>query len=334
VDITELRLDDEHAFDGVIDELVALSNAAMAVDFPWGHPWTPHALETMMRYGFDLEAGRHFMARKDGELVAAGTVHTTEWDNHDLAWLELRVHPERRRHRIGSELLGHLESVAAEMGRTKIGADAWDGSAGVSFAGIHGYEARSREINRRQHLDEVPLDKIEAMYAAARTAATSYDLLHIAGRTPDELMPAVAEMASAINDAPLDDLEIEDEVFSAERMRNYETATELRGQRLYRVIARHTETGELAGHTAVGIYADRPWLGYQHDTSVVREHRGHRLGLLLKTAMNLWLAEVEPELKSLDTWNAESNDHMIAVNEELGYRWMGRQIQFQKGPRR
>ena len=70
-------------------------------------------------------------------------------------------------------------------------------------------------------------------------------------------------------------------------------------------------------------------LGYQHDTAVARDHRGHRLGLLVKSAMNLWLAESEPELKTIDTWNAESNDHMIAVNEELGYRWMGRVIAFQ-----
>jgi GNAT superfamily N-acetyltransferase len=330
VDITELRLEDEHAFDGVIDDLVALENDAMAVDSPWGNPWTPFALETVMRYGFDLEAGRHFLACIDGELVGAGAVHTSEWDNRDLAWLQLHVHPERRRQGIGTELLQHLESVAVEMQRTKFGADAWDGSTGVAFAESHGFEARSRAINRRQHLDEVPLDKVEAVYAAAQAEATAYELLHIAGRTPDELMPAVAEISAAINDAPLDDLEIEDEVYSPERVRNYEIATELRGQRLYRVIARHTETGQLAGHTAVGVYAERPWLGYQHDTSVVRAHRGHRLGLLLKSAMNLWLADKEPELKTIDTWNAESNDHMIGVNEDLGYRWMGREIQFQK----
>jgi len=46
--------------------------------------------------------------------------------------------------------------------------------------------------------------------------------------------------------------------------------------------------------------------------------------------MMLWLAEVEPELAVVDTFNAQSNDHMIAVNEELGYRAMGRSMCFQK----
>jgi hypothetical protein len=44
--------------------------------------------------------------------------------------------------------------------------------------------------------------------------------------------------------------------------------------------------------------------------------------------MNLWLAEVEPRLRTVDTWNAESNDHMIAVNEMLAYRWMGRGLEY------
>ena len=334
MEITELRPDDEHALDGVIDELVALSNAVIEVDAPWFNTWNAWALEGMLRYGFDLEPGRHFVGVQSGRVAGFGSVHTSEWDNRDFAWIELSVHPELRGSGLGSALLEHLESVGSDMGRTKYGAGAWDGSPGVPFAEGRGYPAKSREIHRRQHLDEVPLDKIEAMHAAARSAASAYELLRIDGRTPEDLLPAVAEMSAAINDAPLDDLEIEDEVFTAERTRNYETATTLRGQRLHRVIARHRDTGELAGHSVVGVYADRPWLGYQHDTSVVRKHRGHRLGLLIKSAMNLWLAESEPELKTIDTWNAESNDHMIAVNEELGYRWMGRVIAFQKGARR
>ena len=63
---------------------------------------------------------------------------------------------------------------------------------------------------------------------------------------------------------------------------------------------------------------------------MAKAHRGHRLGLLLKAGMLLWLAEAEPQLATVDTWNAESNDHMIAVNEALGYRVMGRELQFQK----
>ena len=53
-------------------------------------------------------------------------------------------------------------------------------------------------------------------------------------------------------------------------------------------------------------------------------------GLLLKAEMVLWLAEVEPQVETVDTWNAESNTYMIAVNERLGYRVLGREMQYQR----
>jgi hypothetical protein len=63
---------------------------------------------------------------------------------------------------------------------------------------------------------------------------------------------------------------------------------------------------------------------------VTREHRGHRLGALLKLEMLRWLAEAQPQLESIDTWNAESNDHMIEVNRALGYEVVGRALAFQR----
>lgn len=48
--------------------------------------------------------------------------------------------------------------------------------------------------------------------------------------------------------------------------------------------------------------------------------RGHRLGLLVKAAMLQLLADREPQLERLMTYNSDSNKHMIAINTELGYR--------------
>ncbi len=53
---------------------------------------------------------------------------------------------------------------------------------------------------------------------------------------------------------------------------------------------------------------------------MTRKHRGHRLGLLVKTAMLDWLAVAEPQLERIVTGNAASNQHMIAINTELGYQ--------------
>jgi len=52
---------------------------------------------------------------------------------------------------------------------------------------------------------------------------------------------------------------------------------------------------------------------------VTRPHRGHRLGLLVKSVILEWLASAEPRVERVATGNAASNEHMIAVNEALGY---------------
>lgn len=314
-----------------LEQYVAIVNAASALDSPWEHPRTVRQIDGLLRRGWDGDAPLVFLARDDSTAVGVLELWVTDWDNVDLAWLWLVVHPDHRRRGVGSALLEHAFTTARELGRTKVGIDGWDSSdAPAAFAARHGFTWASQAINRRQVLSEVDRADVRRMYVDAAAAAHDYELVRIEGRTPDELLDQVAEMVAAINDAPLDELDLEDEVFPPERVRRYEETQALNGNRVYRLVARHRETGALAGHTVVAVEAERPAIGAQHDTSVVRAHRGHRLGLLLKAGMVLWLAEAEPTLETVDTWNAESNDHMIAVNEQLGYRVLGRGVQYQR----
>ena len=116
------------------------------------------------------------------------------------------------------------------------------------------------------------------------------------------------------------DLTYEDEKFDLQRVQDLETALLGRGDLGYRVIARHRTTGDVGGHTMMIIHPLRPHVGLQADTAVARHHRGHRLGLLLKMDMMRWLAEAEPQLAIIETWNNVDNHFMIRVNEALGYR--------------
>ena len=116
------------------------------------------------------------------------------------------------------------------------------------------------------------------------------------------------------------ELTYENEKFDLQRLRDLEMAARGRGDRVYRVIARHRDTGEVGGHTVVLTHPLQPEVGGQADTAVARHHRGHRLGLLLKIDMMRWLAEVEPQLEIIETWNNVDNTFMINVNGALGYR--------------
>jgi len=66
----------------------------------------------------------------------------------------------------------------------------------------------------------------------------------------------------------------------------------------------------------------RPAVGYQWDTIVRGEHRGHRLGLLVKAANLQQLREQMPAVRWLNTWNAADNRHMVPINDRLGFRPM------------
>ncbi len=94
----------------------------------------------------------------------------------------------------------------------------------------------------------------------------------------------------------------------------------------YTVAARHDGTGELAGLTEIAVDPADPGWGFQVFTVVTRTHRGHRLGLLLKIAMMEFLATAEPQLERITTWNAQANEHMIAINEAIGYTVSGQPV--------
>jgi GNAT superfamily N-acetyltransferase len=285
-----------------------------------------------VRFGWDQSPERHLLARLDGVPVAMADVELGEWDNRDVSWFYLVVHPEHRRRGIGTALLGEVLDLSRAAGRTKFGGAWWESPATERFAERHGFSRVSQEIYRVVRPHELPVGLVEQAVTEAAAYASDYELVRVLGRTPEELLPAVSGITVAINDAPLDDLDIEDEVFPVERIRDYETASLDSGHRLYRLLARHRTTGELGGHTVVVVDTETPAIAHQHDTAVVGTHRGHRLGLLLKAEMMRWLAEAEPQVESIDTWNAESNDHMIAVNERLGYIAEGRELAFQTRP--
>ncbi len=304
-------------------------DAARAVDAPFLPRLTPFRHTMNLRHGWDGSPELHLLVHADGQPVAMADVELGEWDNRDVAWFYLVVDPAHRRNGHGSALLSAVIDVARRLGRTKFGFAWWESPATEAFAQHHGFSWASQEVYRVVAPLELPPGLVDDVYAEAATHASDYELVRIEGRSPENLLPVISEITAAINDAPLDDLDIEDEVFPVQRIRDYESATLDSGHRLYRILARHRGTGEAAGHTVVAVDTETPTRAHQHDTAVVGSHRGHRLGLLLKADMMRWLAEAEPQVTTISTWNAESNGHMIAVNERLGYRAIARELAYQ-----
>lgn len=316
---------------GDLDGVTALWEAARVVDRPHEPPMTTDHMRARLRHGWDGEPPSVAAARNgDARVVGLLELWLPEWDNRHLGYVEVVVDPALRRRGLGRALLeAALERLRAS-GRTLVMTESYDSTPGHLFAGAMGLTGAMKSAQRRQELERLDWSAVTALAEQARAVAVDYELVRMPVPTPDELMPAVVEMVAAINDAPLDDLQLEDEVFTPERIRAFVAAQEAYGRRLYDLAARHRPTGKLAGHTAVVVEAALPYFGHQLDTSVLAAHRGHRLGLLLKTGMLAWLRESEPQLRTVDTWNALSNRHMIEVNEALGYRVVGTATTYQR----
>ncbi|CAN5325038.1 GNAT family N-acetyltransferase [soil metagenome] len=314
-------LDPEEFADRDVAGAVSCLEAARVEDCPDELGETVAGRVASWRHGWDGDRPVTALARVDrGRVAGVLQVSFPSWDNTHLGSVDVVVDPLARRRGLGRRLFeAGVERIRAH-GRTLVLTDCFDLPASVAFATAMGLDRVSEEVRRRQDLADLDWTGLDLAYADARGRARDYDLVPVFGATPQDMITDVATMTEAINDAPTDDLDVEDEVFTPERIRAFEAAQLAHDRRLYRLIARERSTGVLAGHTMVAVESDRPWHAWQYDTSVLRAHRGHRLGLLLKIAMLRWLAEDEPQLRTLDTWNAASNAHMIEVNEVLGYR--------------
>ena len=324
-------LDPDNLDRRAVASAVALMEAARQVDRPFAPGTTLTSYLAYLRYGWDGEPPSAGLAYDpDGRLVGILYLYLPRRDNTHVAEVTVYVDPVARRRGIGRALFSQGVDLAREKGRRLLLSSCIDGTAGVGFLEAMGLERGLEEVFRQLDVASLDWTRLEREAEAAWPHAKAYELVRMPVPTPDELLDDVAAMAAAINDAPTGSLEIEDEVITGDRIRAYEQAQVAANRRLYRVVARHRDSGELAGQTVAAVDGERPWFAYQHDTSVVRSHRGHRLGLLLKIEMLRWLREEEPQVRRMDTDNAADNAHMIAINERLGYRVVGRYVEWQR----
>jgi GNAT superfamily N-acetyltransferase len=314
-----------------VDAVAAVWEMSRAVDSPSDLPATVPSVHAHLAHGWELNPAQTALLRDDrGRVVGVLDVHLSRYDNHHVADVGVTVDPSVRRRGIGRRLFDAGVQRAVANGRTLITASCLEGGPGVGFAKAMGLDRASEEVRRAQDLWSLDWDRLDELAAEAGIHHADYEIVPIGYPTPPELLPPIAVMTEAINDAPTDDLDVEDEVFTPDRVLALERSLGADGSRMHRLVARHRGSGELVGQTIVLVKAGQPWFAYQLDTSVVRAHRGHRLGLALKIAMLRVLAQAEPQVRTLETSNAASNDHMIGVNEVLGYRVVTHVIDWQK----
>jgi GNAT superfamily N-acetyltransferase len=267
-------------------------------------------------------------------------------DNVHFADVEMSVHPDHETDGVDEALLDAIEGLAAEHGRTTL--LTWSDQVGEPDPGPGVVEppTGSGRIRVDAHLPQVllrrgytleqaerysvlhlPVD--EALLArhladAAEKACPDYRLVSWTDRTPDEWVDQVAVLETRMStDAPQAGIDWGEARWDAERVRTWERQVADSGHGYLLTAAVHEPTQTLAAFTVLRYPLEHPEIVFQEDTLVLAEHRGRRLGMLVKAENLRRLREVRPDAARIHTWNAQENSYMLDINVALGFRLTG-----------
>ncbi len=263
------------------------------------------------------------------EMVGAGMAILPSRDNLHLAGCAVFVDVARRRQGIGSALLAEAEVVAAGHGRTTMTGEAYLPPGGTvpaeAFAAAHGFAVASRES-----IKELSIADYRERRPALTVDTSAHRIITFDTVCPDEHVESFGRLLGMLlSEIPLGDLDLEDSEWSVERIRDAEQRQVATGRHVHTALAIAPD-GEVAGVSDVRVDDTDHEQAQVGITIVDPAHRGHRLGLALKLATHDLVVSAYPELRTVDTSNADVNTHMNAVNDALGYRTIETLLELQK----
>jgi GNAT superfamily N-acetyltransferase len=286
------------------------------------HPqeWRARALDANAPVHHELY---RYGARAHPDAISA--LEVSRSDNLDWIRGELWVDPISRRQGHGARALAHLEDRSRELGRRALlfwvmeGVHERGSAPNRSFAPKHGYAVVEENVERELDWPVQP-GELQRRRAEYLRRAGDYEILTWRGAAPEELLAGRAHLSAIMPvEVPDAGYGVEEERWDDERVRHHEQRTDEMGRDLLVAVARDRRSGALVGYSELTVSREQPATAYQWDTLVMRSHRGHGLGALMKLATMQELEEGGYQTERIMTSNNSLNTAMIAVNEALGY---------------
>ncbi|MCU1508067.1 MAG: family N-acetyltransferase [Glaciihabitans sp.] len=280
---------------------------------------------------------RMLVARVERTIVGIAVYETTRADGFHTAWVTAQVLPAFRRRGIGTALADAAEQLGRDAGManlvvytvskdgpgprlqspTGFGSVPRDNDE-VRFLLARGYELAQVERGSRIAL---PVPGLAERLAAARAASGPDFAVHTwTDHTPERWREDIAVLLTRMStDEPKGALQEPEDPWTVERLLEAEAREDSSPRTRLTVAAEHLPSGQLVGFSELTVPAELDRSVGQESTLVLREHRGHRLGMLLKVANFDHLQRVRPGHPSIYTFNAEENRFMLSVNEAVGF---------------
>ncbi|KJQ52984.1 GNAT family N-acetyltransferase [Microbacterium sp. SA39] len=280
-----------------------------------------------------------FVARAEGEIVGMVTVSFAQEAEAHAAEIDLLVPAEHWGHGVEDALLARAEDEARSHGRSVLQVwslhrpeetdrmlvprTGWGRIPAIGLTDLleaHGFTLEQVERNSEFDLqaDAGPLRR--ALTDAQSVAGEDYRIVEWMLPTPPELRNGFARVLARLStDAPSGEMDFVAEEWDAERVVRREAQLTGAGQAVSVVAVEHVPSGELVAYNELLISADRSSVTHQFGTLVSKEHRGHRLGMIVKCANLLRWRELMPSSPVVSTFNAEENRPMLSINEAIGF---------------
>lgn len=324
------------------DFLAAVEIANLAVAYDTGHDGLRE--EPLERLGFWqdqrdwIQSGS--LARDGDTPVGAVGMRMSARPDTALLEFDLAVLPAHRGIGVEEALWGEALRVARESGlRT---AQTWTlhrpGAQGhrlesptgwgsvpaddpqVVFLLAHGFELGQVERTSAYDLSADPDPIARRFTDAVAFAGTDYRLVTWTSPTPERLMDGFANVISRMStDAPQGGTLVEEEHWDAARVRRRDARLAAQGLTVSVAAVEHVPTGALVAYNELTVGAEPGAVTQQYGTLVLREHRGHRLGMIVKCANILRWSRIAPQSPRIVTFNAEENRPMLDINEAIGF---------------
>ncbi|MGW9112448.1 GNAT family N-acetyltransferase [Microbacterium sp. NPDC055683] len=284
----------------------------------------------------------HGLLARRGDVVVGTASLSEDTTTTRSAEVEVSVEADEEDSGVGDALLAAVEAVARDRGRsvlqgwtihrpTAVGDDVLVPPTGAGAIPAADPSARRMQragyalgqVERNSVFDlHGSFDAVDALLADAQARAGSdYRVVWWAGATPAEHADGYARaIARMSTDVPAGELSIEESSWDAERLAVRDRRLAEAGQLLGVTLVVHEPTGEVAAFNELQVGVDRSRPTSQWGTLVMPEHRGRRLGAIVKcVGLQRW-REVAPESPCVSTFNAEENRYMLDVNEAVGFR--------------
>jgi GNAT superfamily N-acetyltransferase len=256
------------------------------------------------------------VAREGDRVVGTADLGCSVGDTLHLADLEVTVHPDRQRRGIGSALFQAARRRLSADGRTTVVGEAYV-PGGVANEQAAAYAFAAAQGLRSVHVEDHLVLELPAV-RKGESIASGWEIVTWRAHCPEELREAYCRMRTQMeNDVPRGEIDYEPFVFDSERLRVGEERI-ARGYHQVVAAARRSSDGTFGGYSLVFVpYGATEAI--QDDTLVMPEHRGHRLGLAIKTATLDVLSREHPELTAIHTWTSADNAAMQRTNRVFGY---------------